>query len=83
MDDGSAFPTQQPVDRSAFGLQIQHQQVDALARGSNLGIGQRVTPNPASLFSQPPMSHAQFMGGPNPKATFGQTALPVPGGPHS
>jgi hypothetical protein len=71
-----AFPTSQPVDRSAFGLSIQRDQLATKATGSALGMGQRVAPDPTVLFSHPPMSGAQFGGGSNPKATFTQTPSP-------
>lgn len=81
-ETAGAFPQSQPVDRSAFGLSIQHQQIDALARGSNLGIGQRVTPTADSLFSNPPMSGGQFgQGHAKSIATFnGQPMLGSQGG---
>lgn len=72
------FPTQQPVDRSAFGLSIQRDQLATKATGSALGMGQRVAPDPSALFSHP-MSGAQFGGGSNPKATFTQTPSPQEG----
>ncbi len=74
-----SFPQQAPIDRSAFGLSIQRDQLAAQARGSALGHGRRTVPDASSLFSGPPpgssMSQAQFGGGGSAKATFTQTPV--------
>lgn len=55
---GGAFPNSQPADRSATGLSYQSYSMNTKARGTN-GTGQRVAPDPGSMFS-PPMSGGQF-----------------------
>jgi hypothetical protein len=64
----------QPVDRSAFGLSIQKDQLAMAATGNALGMGRRSVQDPSVQFSHPPaLSGAQFQGGANPKnqVTFG------------
>jgi hypothetical protein len=76
-----SFPQTAPVDRSAAGISYQHYQVDALARGTNNGVGTRVAPSPDSLFSHP-LSEGQFGGGTNAKMSMGSfTHVPPPPAP--
>jgi hypothetical protein len=58
-----AFPSEQPVDRSAMGLAIQRDQIGLNARGSTLGQGRRMAPAASQLFSSPPISGGQFGSG--------------------
>lgn len=51
-----------PQDRSSTALQYQHYMTNRNARGF-LGVGQRVAPDPSTLFSSPPVSGGQFGSG--------------------
>lgn len=63
VNGAAPVPQEGAVDRSASGLQYQAYQIGLNARGSALGLGRRVAPDPNVLFSNPPMSGAQFGGG--------------------
>jgi hypothetical protein len=71
----AGFQGTQQVDRSASGLQYQSFNMGLVARGSALGMGRRVAPNPSVLFSNPPVSGGQFGGG-HAKSTASFTAGP-------
>jgi hypothetical protein len=73
LNTSAGFPPEAAVDRSGAGLSYQKYQMSTVARGTALGMGRRMVPDPASQFSSPPpssMSGSQFGGSPNAKSTM-------------
>jgi hypothetical protein len=70
----AGFPSEEPIDRSAAGLQFQRYQLGLKATGAALGVGRRSVPDPNSQFRNPPMSSAQFGGGSNARQSVGEGA---------
>lgn len=79
LNTSAGFPPATQVDRSGAGLQYQKYQMSTVARGTALGMGRRMVPDPSAQFSSPPVSGSQFGGSSNAKSTMSTMTSPEEG----